>query len=83
MTTSLRLAGADHERIMSVAEWYRRRWPEIDITITAIEKWYSHFLRMAEGRQKARAAQAMFCDYCGRRDGTHEPDCARFKYEEN
>lgn len=52
MTTSLREAGATHEQIVSVAQWYRRHWPRIDLTITALEKWYSHFLRMAEEREE-------------------------------
>lgn len=54
MTTSLRRAGADQEKVVAVAAWYRKRWPDIDLTITAIEKWYSHFLKMAEARTKFR-----------------------------
>lgn len=52
MTFSLKLAGADREKILAVAQWYKRTWPEVDLTITAIEKWYSHFLRMAEKKKK-------------------------------
>jgi hypothetical protein len=80
--TSLTRAGADHDKIISVAEWYHRHWPTIDLTITALEKWYSHFLRLAEKKKKAKATQTMFCDYCGKRDGTHTEDCRRDAYDQ-
>lgn len=76
MTTSLRNADADWEKIVAVGEWYHRHWPAIDLTITAIEKWYSHFLRLHEKRKRVQAT-VQFCDYCGKRDGTHEEDCRR------
>lgn len=81
MVRSLKAAGADEEKIASVAKWYHKKWPDTDLTITAIEKWYSHFLAMAEGRTKRKVSATVgYCDYCGRRDGKHESDCMKGKY---
>lgn len=57
-TTSLRHAGATPDNVAAVASWYRRHWPGIDLTITALEKWYSHFLQKAEKKVK------FYCDRC-------------------
>lgn len=56
MTTSLRGAEATRERIVAVAEYYEKKWPGIDLTITAIEKWYSHFLSMKNKRESGLVA---------------------------
>lgn len=62
MTSSLRRAGATTERVQAVADWYHRSWPDIDLTITALEKWYSHFLHLEENRAKRSAAVCVFCE---------------------
>lgn len=60
-TTSLRQAGATTDTIRRVAKEYKRRWPSVDLTLTALEKWYSHMLRDAEAVKpfKCRA------EHCG------------------
>jgi hypothetical protein len=70
--SSLHEAGATPDRIAAVAKWYRRHWPGIDLTITSLEKWYSHFLRMEE---KKVAARATVCPECGIGGGQHAADC--------
>lgn len=74
MTSSLNSAGATTEQIQAVGEWYHRQWPGIDLTITALEKWFSHFLAKAE--QKARAKEAAtVCPHCEVGGGQHSADC--------
>lgn len=78
MVHSLRGAGADHEKLIAVAEWYHRKWPDLDLTITAIEKWYSHFLAMAEKRNGAkRRSVASTCPDCEMGGNLHTADCPR------
>lgn len=73
---SLKGADATPEQIQSVAEWYRRHWPGIDLTIGALEKWYSHFLAMAEKKEKSKARrQASTCPVCEMGGGLHTADC--------
>lgn len=72
MTTSLRRAGADRDKIIAVAEFYHRSWPDLDLTITALEKWYSHFLRLKVKREKRQAV----CDECEMGGGFHRADCS-------
>lgn len=74
MTSSLTRGGATAEQIRSVAEWYQRHWPDMDLTITALEKWFSHFLAKAEKRAKARSL-ASICPVCEVGGGRHAADC--------
>lgn len=62
MTTSLREAEATKDRLHAVAKWYKKSWPDIDLTITALEKWYSHFLHLEESRLKRHAAVCSDCE---------------------
>lgn len=73
MTTSLIGAQADRERILAVAKFYHKNWPTIDLTITAIEKWYSHFLRLKEGR----AVVIEVCPDCKMGSGRHADGCSQ------
>lgn len=83
MVKSLTEAGADANKIKLVAQWYRRHWKDCDLTITSLEKWYSHFLAKAEARDSKRpSATVGYCDYCGRRDGTHDEDCMKGKHKD-
>lgn len=75
MVESLRLGGANEEKILSVAEWYHRHWPKVDLTITALEKWYSHFLAMGNVREQ-RMLAALICEVCGTGGGLHTADCS-------
>lgn len=78
MTSSLNRAGATSDQIHSVAEWYQRHWPGIDLTITALEKWFSHFLAKAEKKAKAKA-NAVVCPSCEMGGGHHTADCETVK----
>lgn len=69
---SLTEAEATPERIRAVAQAYHKSWPTLDLTITALEKWYSHFLRLKEQREK----RAKPCPECGI-GGGHLADCPR------
>lgn len=71
---SLKRAGATPEQVLSVGVWYHRHWPDVDLTIGALEKWFSHFLRMETDRQRKRGAT---CPDCGLGGGYHLTDCAR------
>lgn len=74
MTNSLRLAGANRERIVAVAQYYRKHWPDVDLTLTALEKWYSHFLRMKEQKEKM---VKNVCPDCGCSSTVgHAADCS-------
>lgn len=75
MVTSLKRAEATEERIVAVGRWYHKQWPQIDLTITAIEKWYSHFLRLEEQRQQKGIPNAAVCTECGIGGGMHATDC--------
>lgn len=68
---SLQDAGADYNMIVAVARVYRMRWPGVDLTITSIEKWYSHF--RAEALQRALIQPP--CPQCGVGGGYHAADC--------
>lgn len=70
--TSLRRAEATPDQIRSVAEWYHKKWPDIDLTITALEKWFSHFLQLST--QKSRVKQTL-CPHCDMGGGRHSSDC--------
>ncbi len=76
MTHSLTDAGATPERIAAVAQWYRKTWPQVDLTIYAIEKWYSHFLRLHDEKNRKKAAVCPVCEMGG---GFHAADCTRVK----
>ena len=71
-TKSLASADATWDRIQAVAKWYHRRWPDIDLTISALEKWYSHFLRLEEKRLEKKPS----CDECGLGGGQHIDGCS-------
>jgi hypothetical protein len=79
MTTSLKRAEATRERIVAVGKWYHKQWPQIDLTITALEKWYSHFLRLEEQRNRKGGPinGAPPCPDCGMGGGLHTADCPR------
>lgn len=72
MVTSLQKADATPEKIRSVAQFYRRNWPHVDFTITALEKWYSHFLRLKEQR-----STRIVCPECQLGGGHHASDCSK------
>jgi hypothetical protein len=72
MTKSLYDGGATGEQIHAVAEWYQRHWPNIDLTITALEKWFSHFLAKADKRAKK---EVHVCPHCEMGGGLHAADC--------
>ena len=74
---SLSSAGADREMIVAVAGVYRKRWPNVSLTITALEKWYSHF--RAEATK--RALRQPPCPLCGTGGGMHAADCATLELE--
>jgi len=78
MTGSLNRAGATADQISAVAEWYHRHWPGIDLTITALEKWFSHFLAKAEKRATAKA-NSNVCPSCEMGGGLHAADCETVK----
>lgn len=73
MVASLQRAGASFSSIVAVADWYRRTWPDVDLTITAIEKWYSHFLRLETARKGRRNAT---CSECSTGGGFHIEGCS-------
>jgi hypothetical protein len=78
MVRSLKAADADAEKILKVAEWYQRHWPTVDLTLTAIEKWYSHFLAKAHQREKQTEqyeAARRVCPECGLGGGLHVEGC--------
>jgi hypothetical protein len=77
ITKSLNGAGADRETIVAVASVYRKRWPNVVLTITALEKWYSHF--RAEAMQ--RALRQPPCPSCGVGGGMHSAECATVQGE--
>lgn len=71
---SLRYADATPDRIYAVALWYRKHWPNVDLTLNAIEKWYSHFLAMEEARN---ATRARVCPECETGGGLHVAGCSK------
>ncbi len=73
---SLEEAEATEETILFVAEMYHKEWPGVDLTIHALEKWYSHFLRKFEDKKRKKAA---LCPECKTGGGTHTSDCSKAK----
>lgn len=76
MIASLRGAGATAETIYFVAERYQKDWPDVDITLFAIEKWYSHFDRQRVKKARTRAAT---CPECKLGGGKHIEGCTKIK----
>jgi hypothetical protein len=68
---SLANAGANREMIVAVAAIYRKQWPNMVFSITALEKWYSHF--RAQAMKRALATPP--CPECGVGGGMHAADC--------
>jgi hypothetical protein len=73
MTTSLRHGAATPEEILDVAEFYHKKWPDVDLTITALEKWFSHFAAMRTKKIKAR--NRVICPHCDMAAPQHAADC--------
>jgi hypothetical protein len=69
---SLTDAGANREILVAVATNYRKAWPAMALTITALEKWYSHFAAAAIKRALATPP----CSECGVGGGLHAVDCS-------
>lgn len=70
-TKSLAGAGADRDILVRVGAAYRKEWPGVALTITALEKWYSHFAATA----LKQAARQLPCPECGVGGGLHVADC--------
>jgi hypothetical protein len=64
---SLIRAGATGEDIRGMAKKYHQSW-NVDLTIHAIEKWFSHF------KPKQRSSRAV-CSECGVGNGMHTEGC--------
>jgi hypothetical protein len=68
---SLQRAGATPDQIKASAAQYRKVWPNADLTITALEKHFSHFL--SQVTRKASAPPP--CPECGIGGGLHLEEC--------
>lgn len=72
--SELRLAGVDEHELDRLLVAYRRQWPDLVVTPTAIAANLSTLRPAASAAQRARAA---VCEDCGMGGGLHVSDCSK------
>lgn len=71
----LREAGAEPTLVLAAAQNYRKTWPDISLTPTALAKhWHVFALEPEARRERIKAAT---CEECGIGGGMHLADCSK------
>jgi len=66
-------AGVTPAQMKESAKEYRRRWPDVDLTMHALERWFSHMLAQTKPKRKVAV-----CPECGVAEGAgHAADCSK------